>query len=95
MSRRTEHRSVFAVVRVSQGYPHQDLAGSEVGPGILFNEFDVTVKEIVTTAEEAEREVARLNHLNATQDCRYFWTGTRYFPDGGSFGSAPRAQDAD
>ena len=89
MRRRTEHVTVFAVVRVDPGYDQRDLATSESGPGIMFGEFDVTVKEVVATAEEAVREVARLNELNSDKGCRYFWTGTRYFSDGGSFGSGP------
>jgi hypothetical protein len=36
-----------------------------------------TVKLIVPTVEEAEREVARLNELNGGNGCRYFWTPTR------------------
>lgn len=37
----------------------------------------ITVKEIFWTLEHAEREVARLNELNAEKGCRYFWTPTR------------------
>lgn len=37
----------------------------------------VTVKEIVWTQQEAEREVERLNALNAEKDCVYAWQHTR------------------
>jgi len=52
---------------------------------------NVSVKEVVTTAEEARREVIRLNALNVGKGCRYFWQATHVFPDGGSHGSAERA----
>jgi hypothetical protein len=45
----------------------------------------------VTTAEEARREVIRLNALNAGKGCVYFWQATHIFLDGGSHGSAERA----
>ncbi|MEZ4240512.1 MAG: hypothetical protein R3F59_31030 [Myxococcota bacterium] len=44
------------------------------------------MKEVVLTVDEAIREVERLNALAEGKDCRYLWTGTRLFPDGGSFG---------
>ena len=37
----------------------------------------ITIKEIVWTIEEAESEVARLNELNRSKGCRYFWQHTR------------------
>jgi hypothetical protein len=37
----------------------------------------VTVKEVVWTLAEAEREVERLATLNADKQSRYFWTPTR------------------
>ena len=52
---------------------------------------NVSVKEVVTTAEEARREVMRLNTLNAGKGCRYFWQATHIFLDGGSHGSEGRA----
>jgi hypothetical protein len=36
-----------------------------------------TVKEIVRSLEVAETEVARLNRLNSSKGCRYFWQATR------------------
>ena len=40
-------------------------------------EDNITVKEIVWSLEEAEAEVARLNELNDSKGCRYFWQSTR------------------
>ena len=40
-------------------------------------EDNITVKEIVWSLEEAEAEVARLNELNDSKGCRYFWQLTR------------------
>jgi hypothetical protein len=42
----------------------------------------VTVVAVVPTKDEAEREVARLQRLNADKGCTYFCTPTRYYPDG-------------
>jgi hypothetical protein len=42
----------------------------------------VTVKEVLPTKDEAQREVERLNKLNASKRSRYFCQVTRYFPDG-------------
>src|SRR5690349_7405917 len=62
--------SVFAVVRV-------ELPLSET------NATDrITVKEIVSTRELAEREVERLSRLNSTKGCLYLATPTRLFPPG-------------
>ncbi len=40
-------------------------------------EDNITVKEVVLTLEEAEAEVARLNQLNGSKACRYFFQTTR------------------
>lgn len=37
----------------------------------------ITIKKIVWTEAEARSEVARLNQLNATKGCVYFWQTTR------------------
>ena len=37
----------------------------------------VTVKKVVRSREEAEREVHRLNQLNADKGCQYFYQITR------------------
>jgi hypothetical protein len=59
---------VFAVLRI-------DL-------DIRLLEDALTVKEILPTSDEAQREVERLNKLNASKRAKYFWQVTRYFPDG-------------
>ena len=42
----------------------------------------VTVKEVLPSLEEAEREVARLNALIEDGGVVYVWQYTRYFPTG-------------
>jgi hypothetical protein len=37
----------------------------------------VTVKRVVWDEAVAESEVARLNQVNASKDCVYFWQPTR------------------
>ncbi|KNY25482.1 hypothetical protein [Pseudobacteroides cellulosolvens] len=37
----------------------------------------VTVKEVVLSLEDAEKEVERLNRINSDKDCLYFWQTTR------------------
>ena len=59
---------VFAVIRVDS-----EIASLEDA---------ITVKEILSNANEAEIEVERLNKLNATKGARYFFQATRYFPNG-------------
>ena len=54
---------------------------------------NVTVKQIVMTAEEARDEVIRLNQLNASKGCKYFWQATHLFLNGGSHGSRSRTND--
>ena len=82
----------FAVVRVDESSVKNELTDTEfvvdgkvmpcAGPP------GVTVKEVVTTAEEARREVDRLNRLNADKGCKYYWQSTHVFPDGGSHGES-------
>ena len=47
----------------------------------------ITVKEVVSSEELAEREAQRINELNAGRGCLYFATHTRVFPPGLSSGS--------
>ena len=61
---------VFAVLRMDKDAEEPELA--------------VTVKEVVPTQEEAEREVERLNALRKDELSLYFWQPTRYFPAGGA-----------
>ena len=42
----------------------------------------ITVKEVVSSEEIAQREADRLNHINAGKGCLYFSTHTRVFPPG-------------
>ena len=42
----------------------------------------VTVIFVVPTADEAEREVKRLNGGKASPNTMYFWTPTRFYPPG-------------
>jgi len=79
---------VYAVIRVD---------GPVEGP---HHKINITVKEIVRSIEIASSEVARLNVLNADKGCWYFWTTTRLFADGESFGThfddhSPRAPSGD
>jgi hypothetical protein len=37
----------------------------------------ITVKDVVWSIEQAEAEVSRLNELNESKGCRYFWQTTR------------------
>jgi len=63
-----EKVEVFAIIRVDQNMKEIENA--------------VTVKEVLPTLEEAEREVSRLNELASGHDYYYFWQITRYFPEG-------------
>ena len=69
-----EREQVFAVVRVDLPLSETSVANS------------ITVKEILSTRELAEREVERLSLLNSGQGCIYFATPTRLFPAGASAG---------
>jgi hypothetical protein len=76
---------VFAVLRVdADGTP----SPGSTGPGIALQRFrgvivrDVSVVFLVPTMEEAVKEVERLNTLNASKSCTYFWMTTRYYPQG-------------
>ena len=42
----------------------------------------VTVKELLPTQEEADREVKRLNALNEGKNCIYWSEITRFYPTG-------------
>lgn len=66
-----ERVQVFAVLRF-------DLYLREHAP----EEERVTVKEVLATQEEAEREVERLNALAKGEGVKYVWQATRYFPAG-------------
>lgn len=59
---------VYAVVRLDRDSEIAELA--------------VTVKEVLPTLEQAEREVERLNGLRDDEVATYFLQATRYFPEG-------------
>lgn len=59
---------VFAVVRFDE------FIGDELDA--------ISVVEILSTEEEASREMDRLNTLNGEKGARYFVRATRYYPDG-------------
>ena len=87
MTAKTKHETVFAVVRRDHYPGREQDPDSWSPPQICGGEYSYTVKEIVLSAEEAQREVGRLNLLNKDKGCRYFWEGTHYFRDGGSHGT--------
>ena len=87
MTRRGDHERVYVVIRVDFDRPPPRDDQDGLGPAIRFDQYSVTPKEIVTTWEEAVREAQRLNELNANKRCRYYCAGSRFFPDGGSFGT--------
>ena len=62
-----QKRQVFAVIRVDE---FQGLDAPI--------ESKVTVTQIVSTEEIAEREVERLARVNADKGCRYYWQATRF-----------------
>lgn len=62
-----QKKQVYAIIRVDEY--HSAI------------EDKVTVKEIVSTMEAAEAEVARLNELNGNKGSRYFWQTTRLILD--------------
>jgi hypothetical protein len=69
-----QREQVFAVVRVDLPLSETSVADS------------ITVKEILSTRELAEREVERLSRLNSGKGCLYFATPTRVFPPATSAG---------
>jgi hypothetical protein len=82
----------YAVLRIDEGpLDHPSSVREYMIDGVLMpapGPSNVRVKEVVTTADEARREVVRLNALNAGKGCRYFWQATHIFLDSGSHGSA-------
>jgi len=62
-----QKNQVFAVLRVDE------FQGADAPI-----ETKVTVKQVVSSQEIAEREVERLTRLNGEKGCRYFWQATRF-----------------
>ena len=67
MSRRQRLGTLFAIVRLDD-------------EGV--RESQVTVKEVVSTEEEAIAEVERLNALREDGSSRYVWQATRHIAPG-------------
>jgi hypothetical protein len=74
VANRPDH--VYAVLRVDL---HEGMTLDEIREHA---DHYVTVKEVVPTQEEADREVERLTALNADKNCVYFAQVTQLFPDG-------------
>lgn len=70
-------------------------ADNLAGPVTLENiGLKVTVTRIVSTEEEAEAQVARLNALQGDDMTRYFWQATRFVPSRGTQPEGMRADPA-
>jgi hypothetical protein len=94
MGGRPNYVTGYAVIRVDGPVDHPSRVPEYERDGELLpapGPSHVTVKEVVMTAEEARREVVRLNRLNADKGCCYYWQATHVFLDGASHGSAARA----
>lgn len=65
-----QKRQVYAVIRVDQ-FGDPAVSREERLPDWI------SVKEIVSSLEAAQAEVARLNELNGPKGSRYFWQTTR------------------
>ncbi len=61
-----QKKEVYAVIRVDDFHD----------PAVPLED-KITVKEIVSSLEVADVEVARLNALNNSKESRYFWQATR------------------
>ena len=78
--RQLNYKQGYAVIRVdnfgNEAHVDEYTVNGETlpaaGPG------NVTVKEIVFDACEAQSEVMRLNNLNSDKNCRYYWQSRRW-----------------
>ena len=86
MVRRTSWIQAYAIVRRDHLPGHTHDPDDASPPDICGGEYSFTVKKVVLNADVAIREVERLNALANGKKTRYFWSGTRLFSDGGSFG---------
>ena len=66
------NRNLYAVIRVDTFQVAPAMPTTAEGWQSV-----VTVKEVVGSAEEAEAEVLRLNALNSSHGCLYFWQMAR------------------
>ena len=57
---------VYAIIRLDNG----------ASPEVELHQDLIVVKKVVRSKEEAEREVHRLNTLNAHKGCRYYYQVT-------------------
>ncbi len=91
MGSRTRYVAGYAVIRIDDGpLDHPSSVHEFMLDGVAVpapGPSNVCVKEVVATAEEARREVIRLNTLNVGKNCQYYWQATHIFPEGGSHGS--------
>jgi hypothetical protein len=89
MSKNHQYLQMFAVIRIDESFdPKANVPEFEFQGKILHvaGPPNVTVKEVLQTAEEARSEVLRLNELNAGKKCKYYWQSTHVFINGGSHG---------
>jgi hypothetical protein len=95
MGDRPKYITGYAVIRIDLGpvehpsHVQEYQRDGEVLPAA--GPCNVRVKEIVTTQDVAQREVIRLNRLNSSKGCRYYWQTTHIFLDGTSHGSTTNA----
>ena len=77
---------VYAVIRVDADAPASPASLERSGIATeCYRDVpmrDVTVVFVVPTAEEAKREVKRLNDVKASPNSMYFWMTTRFYPQG-------------
>ncbi len=65
MKKIKQKKSVYVILRYDKFHESNDI------------ETCLTVKEVVTDEEIAKSEVDRLNKLNSTKDCLYFYQYSR------------------
>jgi hypothetical protein len=82
-----EHEEVWAILRIDLFQFRESADGPATMSDLFTVEHFIRVKEIVWDRELAEREAARLNALNAGNDCHYWVSRSRLFPPGKSFAS--------
>lgn len=69
----TNWRHVYVVYRIDHFLT--EVSGGREHPSI-------TIKEVLPTADEAEREVARLAQLRTSDESTYLWQSAKLYPDG-------------